>query len=319
MHHAQARAPAQRDPALICLALLYGLGGVACLSGAIRPPNPHVSIQLNAALGAIGIGVSGVLYWTARQDTLRHLHTRFVTVSLVVNIALTCTLMWGAGTQAGQILTGFNFIYLTMLTAYFLPRPVSRTFAGLMVAGTLTTTYFSPVVHEVRAGPVISMAVILVGEVLGALVGQIRGQATIDDLTGALNRGALRVAADRALATAQRTSQPLAVLLLDLDGFKIINDQYGHAAGDALLADIAQCWRGVLRGEDTLARIGGDEFVALLTNATRHDAETVVRRMRAAHPARWSCGIATSSPGDDLSSLYARADAELYQQKAVRS
>lgn len=88
-------------------------------------------------------------------------------------------------------------------------------------------------------------------------------QALTDPLTGLMNRRALVLEFERQRATAQRTGHWLLVAAIDLDGFKGINDQHGHEAGDALLRGVALALRKALRGGDVLARMGGDEFVAL--------------------------------------------------------
>jgi len=89
--------------------------------------------------------------------------------------------------------------------------------------------------------------------------------AHYDTLTGVPNRRLLADRLAQAIAHARRAGKPLAVCYLDLDGFKPVNDQYGHAAGDRLLIELTRRMLGVLRAEDTLARLGGDEFALLLT------------------------------------------------------
>lgn len=90
--------------------------------------------------------------------------------------------------------------------------------------------------------------------------------ANYDPLTGVPNRRLLADRLAQAIARANRSGLPLAVCYFDLDGFKAVNDQYGHAVGDQLLIEITRRLLGVLRAEDTLARLGGDEFVLLLAN-----------------------------------------------------
>jgi diguanylate cyclase (GGDEF)-like protein len=101
---------------------------------------------------------------------------------------------------------------------------------------------------------------------------QIRQLATHDELTGVPS---LRLATDRleqAMLGAARSGGRVAVLFIDLDGFKAINDTHGHEAGDAVLRSLAQRWRNVLRAEDTIARKGGDEFLAILKGVGGPDA-----------------------------------------------
>jgi diguanylate cyclase (GGDEF)-like protein/PAS domain S-box-containing protein len=99
----------------------------------------------------------------------------------------------------------------------------------------------------------------------------LRHKATHDDLTGLPNRWLFQLQLNQELARAVRTNLKVAVLLLDLDYFKTINDSFGHATGDALLVQASQRMRGVLREHDLLARLGGDEFAILLTDLASFD------------------------------------------------
>jgi diguanylate cyclase (GGDEF)-like protein/PAS domain S-box-containing protein len=104
-------------------------------------------------------------------------------------------------------------------------------------------------------------------------------QAFHDGLTGLANRALFRDRLDQALARSTRTREPLAVLLLDLDGFKQVNDTLGHDAGDQLLGAVAERLAAAVRPSDTLARLGGDEFALLLDPATEEEAEEVAQRL----------------------------------------
>jgi diguanylate cyclase (GGDEF)-like protein len=105
---------------------------------------------------------------------------------------------------------------------------------------------------------------------------QLNHRAYHDGLTGLPNRVLLRERLERALSGA-RTGTPVALLLIDLDGFKQVNDVHGHAAGDHLLVAVADRLRDMVRGADTSARLGGDEFAVLLDGAG--DAEAVAERV----------------------------------------
>jgi diguanylate cyclase (GGDEF)-like protein len=91
-------------------------------------------------------------------------------------------------------------------------------------------------------------------------------RATHDDLTGLPNRWYYRLQLEQALSHGKRSSRKVATLFIDLDNFKSVNDSYGHAVGDQLLVQVARRLRGVLREEDTLARMGGDEFAILISD-----------------------------------------------------
>ncbi|WP_156103958.1 GGDEF domain-containing protein, partial [Acidithiobacillus ferrivorans] len=108
-------------------------------------------------------------------------------------------------------------------------------------------------------------------------------QATHDVLTGLPNRDGLRLVFDQALARTERQERLLAVGFLDLDAFKPVNDIYGHAAGDDLLKEIARRLQDAVRRTDTVARMGGDEFVLLLEGLRdMNELDQVLARLQAA-------------------------------------
>lgn len=146
---------------------------------------------------------------------------------------------------------------------------------------------------------------------------------THDSLTGALTRRALFTTGEAELARARRQGRPLAVLMLDLDHFKQINDAHGHRVGDRVLVDFVARAHAVLRRPAVLGRYGGEEFVALLPDTDMGQALAVAERLRTsacvdAHlpPCSVSIGVATALPQDTLDALINRADAGLYEAKA---
>ncbi|KAI5914416.1 EAL domain-containing protein [Thauera sp. 2A1] len=157
---------------------------------------------------------------------------------------------------------------------------------------------------------------------------QIQYLAHYDTLTGLPNRSAWQERARAALVAAQRHGDALAVLFLDLDNFKTVNDSLGHPAGDRLLAAVARRLSGCIRGEDLLARLGGDEFVALLPRLTHsEDAAVVASKMIdvLSHPVHIddhdlhlsvSIGIALfPEDGTEADTLLKHADTAMYSAK----
>lgn len=110
------------------------------------------------------------------------------------------------------------------------------------------------------------------------LEARMRHQATHDHLTGLANRWMFGHLLAQAMAQSRRSGRPLAVLLMDLDDFKAVNDGHGHAAGDLVLQEVARRLKATLRAEDTLARLGGDEFAALLRDLPNPDDAVGVAR-----------------------------------------
>jgi diguanylate cyclase (GGDEF)-like protein/PAS domain S-box-containing protein len=142
--------------------------------------------------------------------------------------------------------------------------------------------------------------------------------ALSDALTGVANRRAFDRGLANELARARRSKQPLSIAVMDLNGFKALNDAQGHEAGDLVLQAVAGAWIGALRVTDTLARLGGDEFAALLPDCDATDAPLVAKRLRRVvpHLAGAGVGIAVWDGVEDAASLLRRADQALYTDKA---
>lgn len=162
---------------------------------------------------------------------------------------------------------------------------------------------------------------------LASLTGRLRELAMVDSLTGVLNRRAFLDHADGEWVRHRRHGHPLSCAMVDLDGFKGINDTFGHAAGDALLAHIGSLLRATLRASDLPARLGGDEFVALMPETDLGGATTLGERLLQrvqekaltvldqSLAASLSIGIATAEGCNSLEELLAKADAALYRAK----
>jgi diguanylate cyclase (GGDEF)-like protein len=156
---------------------------------------------------------------------------------------------------------------------------------------------------------------------------ELRLIAQADSLTGALTRRAFIAELDRAWARFARQNEPAAVLLVDIDHFKTVNDTLGHAAGDRVLAAVASCCSDNVRAGDAFGRIGGEEFAILLANVTSDEAVRTAERFRSAIaslkipsvPAlSVTASIGVSSLSTDVASMdawLARADAAMYAAK----
>ncbi len=151
--------------------------------------------------------------------------------------------------------------------------------------------------------------------------------AHYDALTGLPNRTLLAERAQQAIRVAQESGTPLAVIFLDLDHFKHVNDSLGHRVGDALLVEIAKRLRAVVRDKDTVSRLGGDEFILLLPGANAHGAARVAGKLQDASRQHYqiahheltmapSMGIALfPQDGADFDTLTQSADVAMYRAK----
>ena len=152
--------------------------------------------------------------------------------------------------------------------------------------------------------------------------------ASRDKLTGSLNRQVFDMVFDQATKSAKRQKSPLSVMCFDLDGFKGINDTYGHPGGDAVLREVLTSIRTHVRESDLICRWGGDEFVVMFPDTGRQDALTKAREL-ADHireaPVRFgrdkilitiSAGVTEYRDGEDLDTLMSRVDNALYTAKA---
>ncbi len=217
------------------------------------------------------------------------------------------------------------YIYILLLTA--------RTESGDLVEGMeagaddyLTKPFNA---HELRVRLRAGRRILDLQEELLRAREALREQATHDSLTGLLNRACILDTLNSELARAARESQPLAVLLVDLDRFKQINDTHGHLAGDAVLRDAARRMKGAVRRYDAVGRYGGEEFLIVLPGCSLSDASAQAERIRqavgaepfrtagGALPATCSIGVAcrhAPSPSD-AGNLVRESDLALYRAK----
>ena len=149
-------------------------------------------------------------------------------------------------------------------------------------------------------------------------------EARIDALTGLANRRAVEEILAAEISRAQRFAHDLAVVLLDLDRFKEINDSFGHAAGDVMLRAVSRLLTSLARQGDTVSRWGGEEFVVVLPETDLAGAQRFAERLRRTIEAHSvgdmhtsaSCGVATMLPDDTVEELIGAADQALYQAKS---
>jgi diguanylate cyclase (GGDEF)-like protein len=156
---------------------------------------------------------------------------------------------------------------------------------------------------------------------------RLEDMATTDKLTGLINRQAFELISVQALREAGRSNEPLSAVLVDIDYFKNVNDEYGHFAGDVVIAGVAKAARASLREVDMLCRWGGEEYLVLLKACDTNNAKQLAEKIRAAVEAAVfkyheisikvtvSVGVAQYSGNESVEHLLSRADKALYTAK----
>ena len=206
--------------------------------------------------------------------------------------------------------------------ARFPPAQEAMSF-GYLAAALLSTAVLSGEMHKLRS------RLKRQRRELTEALDTIRVLATVDELTSLVNRRRMHevLEAEERRQPSSRNGQALScIALIDIDFFKQVNDQYGHAAGDSVLRSFSSAARACLRGDDVLARWGGEEFLLLLPDASLDDARGVLERMAEqvhtmpvpgveGRRISFSAGLATRNAGEPFADAIHRADKALYRAK----
>lgn len=291
---------------LVCMgafSLAFGLAeGVDSASG-------------DAGLGAFVVASAGALlvWFVVPRIGPRAFDGSLIVTAVVIALSTTAAANWRS-----QMIAALILLMLGVLTAFFVPLPRMWIILGIQMA--IFAIALAVDHHDTTPWSYVVLGVTNV--VLAAAVSRVgrsmREEAGHDPLTEVLNRHGFEDQAHLVEALARRAGNRIFVGFLDLDAFKRFNDEHGHDAGDRLLADVAHGWSGALRAGDLLVRWGGDEFVVVLAARSLEEAEAVVSRLRAVHPAPWTYGITEWLDGERIESVIARADAALLSAKARR-
>ena len=302
-----------RPAEVVTLAVLYAAGALGCFIGASFPMSDQTPLGLIWAIGAASAVAAAVLWLAAASATrpVTHLAVAGATASKTLLIAF-------AATPQGEVVVAFGYLWIAVYVAHFFSRREAWLHAALISAGFGVALAANPIPGALSAYGIVVVTIWVPVTVLSNLTTKMRRQAATDQLTGLLNRNGFRAAAEREYALAVRTSNPLCVVVIDLDGFKAVNDWRGHAAGDQMLVELAETWTTRLRRCDVIGRHGGDEFVLLLPATEAANASRVLERLQDGSPIRWSSGVAQWQLGEAFEACLSRADTNLYQAKAAR-
>ncbi len=297
-----------------------------CASGIERFYGRPLSWCFHAIVVALGV-VSLSYFSTVYPSTNMRIVFYSVVQALAIAQTLPLTLAKHEGrAQPGAWLAG---CIAAMIICVNIARSVMATFH---IGGFVSMVDFNPVQAAMLLVLVFLSMMWNFGFLLMAidrLRAEVADLALLDDLTGVANRRQLLLRLKEECARSERSMQPFAILAIDLDGFKDINDSHGHGAGDECLRVFACAVQERLRASDLLARVGGDEFCVVLPAATAREAAAVARQLLEVttnHPAYWqgsalnigvSIGIAQWSRSSCATpeQLMAAADQALYSAK----
>ncbi len=293
------------------LAFACAVSGAMAGFGAVAPFSATAPTGLNATMCVIGLLLGGALRLAGARTPVAVVHAVVVVVSLCITACVAAST-----TPAGIVVTAVGFVWAALYSAMFHSLRALLAHLALIVSGLAGGLLVAGAASPVQTWAFISATVCVVAGVVNRDVRQLRARADLDALTGALTRAAFRCRAEQRMAQAQRRGERLTLGLLDLDGFKEVNDVHGHAAGDRLLAGLAREWATALAPGDLLGRHGGDEFVVLVRSAQPGEQSTL-DRLRSTGPTGWTVGTAEWA-GEALEAWLARADADLYHHKRSR-
>lgn len=288
-------------------------GGVfAGLAATIFPPENRPPLWVPITVSGIALLVTLVVL--ARGSRLR-LGTAAITSGIYLAVLL--FLIASSTSLSRATVAAMLTVVVIVLYAWFLPTKYAR-----LVGYTCLVLFATIIVVRYPSNDAYLTAVALVGlsilltEVFGRFKLNLEESSLTDHLCGVWNRRGFDVLLEKEILTVARTREPLAMIFLDLDGFKSINDSRGHHEGDIVLQQVAKALVQGVRSGDSVARVGGDEFVLLLPRTSTKDARVLVDRLRGQVTASgWSAGIAEYQTGESSHEFVKRSDTEMMEQK----
>ena len=295
------------------VAALQVIGAVSIASALPLRHWPGASLPVLLAVLALALANAGVRVAIGERLPAWTLQVDVAAGNLLVSVIA------AAGASAD---VNFANLYLLVEVFALLYLPWRAALAQLAAAGAAYAIVLGAGLHTDQPPLIAWLSVfgtaVIVGVVVLGLLSVLRAAAREDHLTGLANRRMWDERIEQELERAARSGAALSVVVVDLDGFKAVNDASGHAAGDRLLQDIARAWQGVVRGGgDFLARVGGDEFGLLAPGSDELGARALVKRLADAIPQNLSAsfGVATWDRSEGASALQRRADQVMYRNK----
>ncbi len=287
---------------------LYGAGG-GLVAFSLLLPIPGATKPVIGGVALVALVVSGLLLrWG------HHLSPSLYTLLTALGTGLISVVVRFSGEGAQSF--AFLYVFAALYAFYFYEAGQAMLQVALIgVACALVGVFGDTVQLEWL---MVVGTVIVVGRWTQRSIRRVQSLARTDPLTGVPNRRAWDEELHRAISRRQRDGESVCVAMLDLDHFKIFNDEQGHQAGDRILQTVVSAWLGVLRAGDVLARYGGEEFTVLLFGCTLDTATAIIERLRELVPRGLTCsaGLAEWDRRESEVALMSRCDAALYEAKS---
>lgn len=288
-------------------------GGSLCLLSAAYPYSPESATRL-----ALVVGMAGVLGGIALLRAGRRTPALVLHGVVAITSMFTATFVSLAATLDEQLLTTIGFIWIGVYVACFFGRLTTLAHIAFMAGCYVVALSVSPIDPSALVATVMMATASALSVMTNLLVFKMRELADLDPLTGLLRRSAFMTYVEGDLELMPRRRATPSLAMLDLDGFKNVNDTVGHSAGDALLTRLSHAWAANVREGDLLGRYGGDEFALYMPNTSLEESYAVVRRLDQVHPeVTWSVGV-TEWHGESLDAWLERTDRALYDDKRMR-
>ena len=288
--------------------MLFALGN----STVFLPPGDErpdlVAVAVACLIVAVGVCVAGSRLSPRAAGALMIL----VFIVVVPSVLL-------APDAIRSINVGLLFLPFFLYLVWFMPMWFARSlgYSWILLVDALILARFGPAMLSVLV--TLTVTGLVLGELIGLFKRRLERTSVTDPLCGVWNATGFRALLDRAVAAAQRGGRPLAMLYLDLDDFKRVNDRLGHFEGDRVLRRFSQQMLEKCRPQDVFARFGGDEFALLLIDADTSLARSIAERLhREVDVATWSYGVAGWMLGESPEAFISRADLEMLGAKRHR-
>ena len=308
-----ARRARIRQPEVWTLVVLEVLTSATCFLAAVAPLTGHRFVRPGIIFGS-AFALLAIAIWLCAN----RLQRPFLFAATVIGTGLISAITSQARTAAGAALICFTLVWTTIYAASFFTILQIRAVLILIAIGSMAGLAAQATPRWEAVWLILNTTTVTTGLVVGRSAERLRRDAETDELTGVLNRRGFFKAALLAHSVSGRVGGMLALVIVDLDNFKAVNDRAGHQGGDQLLVEATQSWQRELREGDLLCRYGGDEFVLLLPVMSAEEIDLLLARLRRVHPIRWTGGAAIWERDEEIEDALHRADSELYAQKARR-